>query len=153
MEPASVSQTLRKLLAWVTPAAPPPPPPRRRPRVRFRNRRQLPGARWRLPLAQLAAAVVLLVVLGGCDSRASAAFGGPAVLALSVFGLCLRPARAPRSAPGVADTPCSAVFAGNLTAPHAQRSRRASPPGIPRAEPPRTILDLSTVIGTWEVRP
>ena len=153
MEPASVSQTLRKVLAWMTPATPPPPPPRRRPRVRVGNRRRLPGARWRLPLAQLAAVLALLVLLGGCGSRVPSAVAGPLVLALSIFGLCLRPARAQRTAPPIADAPCRAVVAGNLTARHAPAPRT-----LPGAEPagagPRPpIPDLAAVLATFEVRP
>ena len=138
MEPASVSLTLRKVLAWMTPATPPPPPPRRRPRVRFRTRRQLPGARWRLPLAQLVAAGALLVVLSGCGSRTPSVIAGPVVLAVSVLGLCLRPARAAQvRTPAAPAARCIPIRAGNLTRRHDARHGCAAstsrPPDVPDA--------------------
>lgn len=114
MTPVSVSQTLRKMLACMAPATPPPPPPRRRFRVGLGRRGRLPGARWRLPLVQLVACAALLVLLGGCEARPSA-IAGPVVLAVSIFGLCLRPARAPRPVPLAAEAACRAVQVGNLT--------------------------------------
>lgn len=88
----------------VVPATP--PPGRERKRVRPRKRRPgrswLPGARWRLPAVEAGSALsALAFFLCGCSDTSAVGWAGPVVLAVSVFGLCLRPVRAeqPRRGP------------------------------------------------------
>ena len=76
-----------------------PPPGRAYERVRARKRRPrrcvFPGASWRLPSVDASRVLpALALVLPACGDTPAAGWVGPLVLALSVFGLCLRPVRA-----------------------------------------------------------
>ena len=137
------------------PPPPPPPPPTTPPkRIRRGPRRlRLPGARWILPVAQMAASVLVLLQLTGCGSSAAhggTRWAGPVMLAVSVLGLCLRPARSPRAAPLAADASCRAVLAGNLTACHAQH-RSAPPPDTPRIGVMEATPERLEDTRAWEV--
>lgn len=53
------------------PPPPPPPPPTTPPKRIRRGPRRLPGARWLLPVAQVAASVLVLLPLAGCGLAAA----------------------------------------------------------------------------------